>query len=51
MTEHDIPIDAIVMPEKMLILQRRYQKPRGIYWKLLPEEKLAAIPVLKETRP
>ena len=51
MTEHDIPIDAIVMPETMLILQRRYQKPRGIYWKLLPEEKIAAIPVLKETRP
>ena len=51
MTEHDIPIDAIVMPETMLILQRRYQKPRGIYWNLLPEEKIAAIPVLKETRP
>jgi hypothetical protein len=32
-------------------LQRRYQKPRGIYWKLLPSDKIAAIPVLEETQP
>jgi 5-formyltetrahydrofolate cyclo-ligase len=50
MTEHDIPLDAIVTPKKLMTLKRRYRKPRGIYWKLLPEEKIAAIPVLHESR-
>jgi 5-formyltetrahydrofolate cyclo-ligase len=50
MTEHDIPLDAIVTPEKLMTLKRRYRKPRGIYWKLLPEEKIAAIPVLHKSR-
>ena len=47
MTEHDIPLDAIVTPDKALPLKRRYAKPRGVYWKLLPAEKIDAIPVLK----
>ena len=49
MTEHDIPLDAIVTTEKLMMSQRRYQKPRGIYWKLLPDDKIAAIPVLKKS--
>jgi 5-formyltetrahydrofolate cyclo-ligase len=48
MTEHDIPLDAIVTPEKVLPVDRDYDKPRGIYWKLLPDEKIDAIPVLKQ---
>jgi 5-formyltetrahydrofolate cyclo-ligase len=49
MTEHDIPLDAIATPEKLTTLKRRYRKPRGIYWKLLPEDKIAAIPVLNKS--
>jgi len=48
MTEHDIPITAIVTPEEILSLKPQFQKPKGIYWHLLPAEKIDAIPVLKE---
>jgi 5-formyltetrahydrofolate cyclo-ligase len=48
MTEHDIPLDAIVTPDKALPLKRGYDKPRGVYWKLLPAEKIDAIPVLRD---
>lgn len=47
MTEHDIPLDAIVTPKETLLLKRQYEKPRGIYWKLLPRDKIDAIPVLQ----
>lgn len=47
MTEHDIPLDAIVTPEEVLILEPSYPKPRGIYWRMLPPEKIEAIPVLR----
>jgi 5-formyltetrahydrofolate cyclo-ligase len=48
MTEHDIPLDALITPEKVLPVGRKYDKPRGIYWKLLPSDKVDAIPVLKK---
>jgi len=50
MTEHDIPLDAIITPKETLTIEHRYDKPRGIYWKLLPAEKIEAIPVLKDKR-
>jgi 5-formyltetrahydrofolate cyclo-ligase len=53
MTEHDIPLNAIVTPDEMIDLKSRYLKPKGIYWPLLPAEKIEAIPVLmarKETK-
>lgn len=47
MSEHDIPINAIITPEKIILLKPHYQKPNGIYWHILPPEKIDAIPVLK----
>jgi len=47
MAEHDIPLNAIITPEEMIVLRPRYRKPKGIYWNLLPPEKIDAIPVLK----
>lgn len=47
MTDHDIPLSAIITPEEMIVLRPRYRKPEGIYWNLLPLEKIDAIPVLK----
>ena len=46
MTEHDIPLDAIVTEERVIELNPSWPKPKGIYWKILPAEKIAAIPVL-----
>ncbi|MFQ5897088.1 MAG: 5-formyltetrahydrofolate cyclo-ligase [Candidatus Methylomirabilia bacterium] len=50
MCPHDIPVDWIVTPEGSLRCAARYPKPPGIYWELLPEEKIAAIPALRRVR-
>jgi 5-formyltetrahydrofolate cyclo-ligase len=50
MTVHDIPLNAVVTSKEMMMLEPRYPKPRGIYWHLLPTEKIDSIPVLKEGR-
>lgn len=47
MTEHDIPLNSIVMPEERIEIKPRYPKPNGVYWTLLPPEKIEDIPVLK----
>ena len=47
MTEHDIPLSAIITPEEILSLGLNRQKPRGIYWQMISQEKIDAIPVLK----
>jgi 5-formyltetrahydrofolate cyclo-ligase len=53
MTEHDIPLTAIITPKEIIEIKSRLQRPQGIYWKILPAEKLADIPVLqnKITKP
>jgi 5-formyltetrahydrofolate cyclo-ligase len=47
MTEHDIPLTAIITPTEFIDIRFRSPRPRGIYWKLLPPEKIAAIPALQ----
>jgi 5-formyltetrahydrofolate cyclo-ligase len=47
MTRHDIPLRAIVSPQEIIEVGSRYKPPNGIYWEMLPEEKIAAIPVLR----
>jgi len=46
MTEHDIPLSAIVTPREVIAVKAPFARPRGIYWKLLPPEKIAEVPVL-----
>jgi 5-formyltetrahydrofolate cyclo-ligase len=50
MTEHDIPLTAVVTPNEFIPIDRRLRRPKGIYWNMLPEEKIEAIPVLKRRR-
>ncbi len=47
---HDIPIDFIVTPDKIIDCKTRLAKPEGIYWEYLDEEKIAAIPLLKKMK-
>src|SRR5580765_9055140 len=47
MTEHDIPLSAIVTPTEVIFPTFSFARPKGIYWRLLPTEKLDDIPVLK----
>jgi len=50
MTEHDIPLNAIATPTELIELKPRFSRPKGIYWKMLPQEKIADIPTLAKRR-
>jgi 5-formyltetrahydrofolate cyclo-ligase len=50
MTEHDIPLSAIVTPNEIIEIESALPRPKGIYWSLLPPEKIADIPVLKKRK-
>jgi 5-formyltetrahydrofolate cyclo-ligase len=50
MTEHDIPLTAIITPTEIVQLDSSFPRPKGIYWNILPQEKIDEIPVLKAKR-
>ncbi len=47
MTPHDVPVDLIVTPERVIRTRHAFRKPRGILWRELPGSQLDAMPVLK----
>ena len=47
---YDIPVDYIVTPEEVITCPGLLPRPKGIYWELLPEEKIAAVPILQRLR-
>ena len=48
MTQHDIPLSAIVTPNELIKIESPLPRPKGIYWDMLPPEKITAIPVLQK---
>ena len=48
--EHDIPIDIIATPGRIIETKTRYPRPKGIFWEKVTEKMLQDIPVLKELR-
>lgn len=50
MIEHDIPLSGIVTPEEIIEVRSVLKRPKGIYWKMLPAEKIDAIPMLRAKR-
>ncbi|MGH7817370.1 MAG: 5-formyltetrahydrofolate cyclo-ligase [Candidatus Binatia bacterium] len=50
MTEHDIPLDAIVTPWEVIEPKPSFARPKGIYWPMLKQEKIDEIPVLWDRR-
>ena len=46
MTEHDIPISAIITPDQIIETTPSFPRPKRIYWRLLAQEKIDDIPVL-----
>ena len=50
MTVHDIPLDAIVIPDEIIDLDPRYSRPQGVFWNLLRPDMIYDIPVLKKRR-
>ena len=50
MTEHDMPVDVIITPTKIIRTNTKCNKPKGILWEHLTEEKIEKIPLLKHLR-
>ncbi|HWQ17561.1 MAG TPA: 5-formyltetrahydrofolate cyclo-ligase [Sulfolobales archaeon] len=50
MEDHDLPVDIIVTPSRILRIERAYEKPKGIYWDKLDSRAYREIPVLKGLR-
>jgi 5-formyltetrahydrofolate cyclo-ligase len=48
MEEHDLPVDIIVTPMRIIRIERAYRKPKGIYRDRIDREKLKEIPILAE---
>jgi 5-formyltetrahydrofolate cyclo-ligase len=46
MTAHDVPLDLVVTPERVIKTRRRLAKPDGIIWDELSEAQLAEMPAL-----
>ncbi len=51
MERHDLPVDVIVTPRRIIRVKERLPKPDcGVLWEKLSEEDLNAMPVLKELK-
>jgi 5-formyltetrahydrofolate cyclo-ligase len=47
MTAHDVPLDLVVTPERVIRTRRAFPKPKGIRWEELSAEQLDAMPVVR----
>jgi len=50
MTDHDVPLDLIVTPERVIRTRRTLPKPKGILWAELSDAQLASMPALARMR-
>lgn len=48
MTDHDIPLDAIITPDETIEITSLFPRPKNIYWRMLTQEKIEEIPVLSK---
>ena len=48
---HDVPMDVVVTPERVVRTETSFDRPTGVRWDDLPEERVAEIPVLERFRP
>ncbi|GAA0645920.1 5-formyltetrahydrofolate cyclo-ligase [Salarchaeum japonicum] len=49
--DHDVPMDLVVTPERTIETETPYERPEGVDWSALSEERIAEIPVLERLRP
>jgi 5-formyltetrahydrofolate cyclo-ligase len=50
MTAHDVPVDLVVTPDRVIRTRHKRPKPQGVRWEELSEEQLAAMPPLRALR-
>ncbi len=48
MTRHDVPLDLIVTPRRVIVTNTEYPKPPGVLWDELDHGKISEIPPLSE---
>ena len=48
--KHDVPVDLIITPKKIIRTETTLPKPTSILWESLTQQKLNEIPVLRELR-
>ncbi|WP_225335442.1 5-formyltetrahydrofolate cyclo-ligase [Halomicrobium urmianum] len=46
--DHDVPMDLVVTPERIIETETPYERPAGVDWDLLDEERIEEMPVLAE---
>ncbi len=49
--DHDVPLDIICTPSRVIRTETTLGRPSGIHWELLDEERLGEIPVLQRLAP
>merc|ERR1712037_1045129 len=49
--KHDVPVDIIVTPTKVIRTETKIERPSGIYWDLLSPEKLGLSVYCDNSRP
>jgi 5-formyltetrahydrofolate cyclo-ligase len=50
MRGHDLPVDFLITPDKVVAAPNLHLRPRGILWGILPDEKILAVPLLRQGR-
>lgn len=50
MRPHDLPVDFLITPDHVIAAPSLYQRPRGIIWDLLTEDRIRTIPLLRKGR-
>ena len=48
---HDVPMDLVVTPERTVETDTPYDRPAGIDWAALDDERIAEIPILERLQP
>src|SRR6056297_2637454 len=49
--DHDVPMDAVVTPERVIRTETPYDRPTGVDWNALDAARVAEIPVLTNRAP
>ncbi|XP_061401335.1 uncharacterized protein LOC133337087 [Musca vetustissima] len=48
--KHDAPVDLIVTPTEVIRVAKRPPRPTGLFWELISERRLKAVPVLESLK-
>ncbi|ABL77511.1 5-formyltetrahydrofolate cyclo-ligase [Thermofilum pendens] len=47
MLMHDVPIDYIASPYRLITVERKHRKPPGVIWEMLPIDFIKSTPILR----